>query len=426
MIDRKQVPGITDAVNFSLKLKPYEKYVLKNGIEVYAVNAGAQEVMQIEWVIYAGNNYDEYSGVAGATNYLLKNGTANKTAFEINEAFEFYGAFCQRGCFNETSTVVLSSLSKHVPALLPLIREMLTEASFPQAELDVFKQNTRQRLAVNLQKCEFVASQLIDSYLYGRNHPYGRYTTFEDIDALDREKIVNFYDQYYLQAKAVIFVSGNFPRDIFEKLDEQFGDLPWQKPEAAGTNHIINPADERKIRIENDVHAVQGAIRIASPFPNRHHPDFRKVSVLNTLFGGFFGSRLMKNIREEKGYTYGIYSYLQNHIQQSALMITTEAGKDVCEATIEEVYKEMKLLRETPVSDDELSLVRNFMMGSILGDLDGPFHIMARWKNIILNDLEEDYFDKSIEAIRTTGKEELQALAGKYLQPQSFYELVVY
>ena len=160
-------------------------------------------------------------------------------------------------------------------------------------------------------------------------------------------------------------------------------------------------------------------------FPNRHHPDFVKAQVLNNVFGGFFGSRLMSNIREEKGYTYGIYSYLENHIQESAWVISTEAGRDVCEATITEVYKEMEELRNELVDDEELLLVRNYMMGSILGDLDGPFQIINRWKTIILNDLPTDYFYKQIHTIKTVTAAELQELANKYLQPGNFYELVV-
>jgi zinc protease len=147
--------------------------------------------------------------------------------------------------------------------------------------------------------------------------------------------------------------------------------------------------------------------------------------VLNNIFGGFFGSRLMSNIREEKGYTYGIYSYLENHIQQSAWVISTEAGRDVCEAAIVEVYKEMEVLRKEEVDDEELLLVQNYMMGSILGDLDGPFHIINRWKNIILNDLPEDYFYQQIEAIKKVTPKELLQLANKYLLPENFYELVV-
>jgi predicted Zn-dependent peptidase len=147
--------------------------------------------------------------------------------------------------------------------------------------------------------------------------------------------------------------------------------------------------------------------------------------VLNSIFGGYFGSRLMANIREDKGYTYGIHSYLQNHIQYSAWLVGTEAGKDVCEATIEEVYKEMKRLQDEPVSEDEIQLVKNYMMGSILGDLDGPFQIIARWKNYILNNLDEKYFYNSIETIKTVTPADLQELAVKYLNPEEFYELVV-
>jgi len=143
------------------------------------------------------------------------------------------------------------------------------------------------------------------------------------------------------------------------------------------------------------------------------------------LFGGYFGSRLMSNIREDKGYTYGIHSYVQNHLQQTAWLISTEAGKDVCEATIGEIYKEMQLLRQDVVGEEELSLVRNYLMGTILGDLDGPFQIMGRWKNLILNNLDDKYFYDSIETIKHISAEELRELAKKYLVPEDFYELVV-
>jgi predicted Zn-dependent peptidase len=133
----------------------------------------------------------------------------------------------------------------------------------------------------------------------------------------------------------------------------------------------------------------------------------------------------MSNIREDKGYTYGIQSFIQNHIQQTAWMISTEAGRDVCEATIREVYHEMQKLRDELVDEDELLLVRNYMMGSILGDLDGPFHIIARWKNIILNGLDEKYFYDSVNTIKSVTAEELKQLAEKYFQPDEFYELVV-
>ncbi len=426
MLNRTIAPPIIDSTNFNLTLKPYDLFHLDNGIPVYAINAGAQDVLQIEMVFYAGNFFENKKGIAAATNFLLKNGTTTHTAFQLNEAFEYYGASMSRGCYNETAVLSLHTLSKHADKLLPVIKDMLTNAIFPQEELEIFVQNSKQRLTVNLQKCEFVAGRKIEQLLYGEEHPYAGFSNAPDLDALDIETIKSFYKQYYLQGECAIFIAGKLPSNIEQLLNENFGSLSITKPTFEVKKIISAPAIEKKYRIENDVNAVQGAIRMAQPFPNRHHEDFKKVIVLNTVYGGFFGSRLMSNIREEKGYTYGIYSYLQNHMQESAWMISTEAGKDVCEATIEEVYKEMKLLREELIDDEELSLVRNYMIGGILGDLDGPFHIMAKWKNIILNNLDEKYFYDSVDAIKHTGAEELKALANKYLQPDKFFELVVY
>lgn len=423
MINRTVAPEITDPVNFHLRLKPYKKFTLKNGIDVYTVDAGAEELMMVEWVFYAGNWFEDKNLVAASSNFLLKNGTATKNAFAINEHFEYYGSYLNRACYNETATITLHSLTKHIGELLPVVRELISESTMPEEELKIYKQNMKQRLTVNLKKSDFVAGREIDALLYGRQHPYGKYSSFEDFDALTREELLAFYKQYYQQGKLVLFAAGKLPSDFEQLLNKNFGDIP--------VNNIIvekkglQPAVEKHYRISNDPDGVQGSIRIARPFPNRHHPDFMKVAVLNTIFGGFFGSRLMTNIREDKGYTYGIHSYLQNNIQNSAWMVSTEAGRDVCEAAIKEVYKEMKDLREEIVDEEELHLVRNYMMGIILGDLDGPFQILSRWKNIILNNLDENYFYNSINTIKTISAEEIRELAKKYLNPEAFYELVV-
>jgi zinc protease len=425
-VDRKKAPPIIDAVNFHLELKPYEKFTLDNGVLVYAINAGAEEVMLVEMVFFAGNSFEEKNVVAAATNFLLKNGTSKKKAFQINEHFEYYGSFLNRACYNETSTLTLHCLNKHIGELLPVVEELITDSIFPEEELAIFKQNQKQRLSVSLKKSEFVAGRLIDSYLYGEKHPYGKYTTHAEYDALNQEEMISFYNKYYKHGNCVIFTAGKLPAGLFELLNKHFGKLPFgnnfQKP-----LHQISSTKKpgEKFRITNDENGVQGSIRIAREFPNRHHPDFLKVMVLNNIFGGYFGSRLMANIREDKGYTYGIHSFLQDHIQQSGWLVSTEAGKDVCEAAIAEIYKEMKRLQDEPVGEDEMQLVRNYMIGSILGDLDGPFHIIARWKNYVLNELDGNYFYNAINTIRSVSPEELQQLAKKYLNPEEFYELVV-
>ncbi len=301
---------------------------------------------------------------------------------------------------------------------------MITESIFPESELEIFQQNSIQRLSVNLLKCDFVANRLIDEYLYGPQHPYGKVSNKEDIEAIKREELVSFYTNYYLKSSCRIFSAGKLPADFEQLLETQFGDLALNESIITKT-HKRELSIQKKHFVNNDEKGVQGAIRIGRPFPNRKHPDFKKSIVLNTLFGGYFGSRLMGNIREEKGYTYGIHSYLENHIQESSWVISTEAGKEVCEATIEEVYKEMKLLRDEPVNDEELLLVKNYMMGLNLGHIDGPFEVISRWKSLILNDLDENYFYDSIRVIKEVTSEELQELSNKYLQPEDFYELLV-
>lgn len=425
VLDRTKAPVIQDAVDFEVKLKPYEGFQLDNGTPVYTINAGAEEVVMLELVFYAGNWYEDKNIVAASTNHLLKNGTKNKTAFEINEFFEFYGAFLSRSCFNETATITLHCLNKHLSVLLPVVTELIQDAVFPESELTIYKQNQKQRLAVNLKKCDFVANRLIDEYIYGFDHPYGKYTSANDFDQLEQADLIQFYNDYYTHGNCLIFVAGKLPADLSTLLNKELGKLPFNQTDKI-IKHIPQVrATQKKYRITNDIDSVQAAIRIGRPFPNRHHPDFPKVGVLNNIFGGFFGSRLMSNIREDKGYTYGIHSYIQNHIHDTALMVSTEAGRDVAEATITEVYKEMAELRDKIIDAEELELVRNYMIGSLLGDLDGPFQIMARWKNYILNNLDSQYFYHSLEIVRTITAEELQELARTYLQPSDFYELLV-
>ena len=424
MLNRTSPPLIKNAVDIDLKLKACEKIVLNSNAPLYALNAGVEEVMMLEFVFYAGNCYENKNLIASATNNLLKNGTSAKTAFQINEHFEYYGAYLNRTCFNETATLTLHCLSKHLEKLLPVVREILTDSIFPEQELEIYKQNSKQQLAVNLHKSDFVANRMIDKYLYGEEHPYGKFSTAAAYDAVQVEELRSFYNGHYRNGKYFMLAAGKLPGDFEKQLNSFFGDIKINEGIKVREN-IPSPEKQKKARINNDPNGVQGSVRIARPFPNRHHPDFKKVMILNTLFGGFFGSRLMDNIREEKGYTYGIHSYIQNHIQQTAWMISTEAGKDVCEATIEEVYKEMKLLREELVEEEELLLVKNYMMGINLGDLDGPFQIINRWKNLILNNLDENYFYDSMNTIKNITAKELRELAAKYLVPEEFFELVV-
>jgi len=425
MLDRKTAPHIKDAVEYAISLKKPEQFKLDNGVEVYSVQAGTEEVVQIEWVFKAGNWYEKQKNVSSATNFLIKNGTAQKSAYEINEFVDFYGAYLNRTCYNETAVVSLHCLTRQLEKILPIVQEIFLESVFPESELIIYKQNMKQRLAVNLQKCDFIAGRKIDELLFGIKHPYGVYSELTDYDVIEQEHVKQYYDQFYRNGHCTIFSAGILPSNYQALLNTFFGTLPLNQSVLEKQEHLVEPAVQKKWNVINDENGVQGAIRIARPFPTRHHPDFPKVQVLNALFGGFFGSRLMNNIREDKGYTYGIYSFLVNHVHAGAWMISTEAGRDVCEATITEVYHEMEQLRNGDIDQEELLLVKNYLIGTLLGDLDGPFQIIGRWKNLILNGLDDSFFYNSVNTIKNISSEELKELAKKYLNPEEFYELTV-
>ena len=251
MLNRRISPPIKDAIEFNIILKPYQHFFLTNGAPVYYINDGAEEVAMIELVFNAGNSFENKNTVAAAASNLIKNGTGKKTALEINEHFEYYGAYLSRSCQNETSTITLHCLSKHLEEILPVIREIITDSVFAEQELEIFKQNSIQRLAVNMQKCEFVANRLIDQYLYGAEHPYGRVRNVTDIQAITREDLVNFFKQFYVNAKCTIFAAGKLPADFENLLNTHFGDLRLNENLPA-IIHKAETASGKKARIIND------------------------------------------------------------------------------------------------------------------------------------------------------------------------------
>jgi predicted Zn-dependent peptidase len=424
-VDRKTPPPIHYAVEFDYRLPAINRQRLVNGVPFYWLSAGVQDVVEIDFVFPAGVWQEQKPAVAHATGGLLKNGTSKRTAHEVHEALEFYGANLRVSTGDDFSVVSLYALTKDLPQLLPIVHEILTDATFPEQEVAIHKQNAIQRLLVNLRQCEFVANQKIDALLWGEAHPYGRYSRVEKIEALSREDLLEFYRKAYAMGNAQIFMAGRVDDADVALVNRIFGATPATEMLKEEQTFSTAGPSHQKHREINDPAGVQSAIRIARLFPNRHHPDFPKMIVLNTLFGGYFGSRLMSNIREDKGYTYGIYSSLQPNIHGGSLTIHTEVGRDVAEAAIVEIYREMEILRQSPASGEELLLVKNYLLGGLLGDLDGPFQLLQRWRTLILNGLDEEHFNNNIKIYKNITATELQTLAQQYFSPEAFYEIAV-
>jgi Predicted Zn-dependent peptidases len=406
---------------------PLETHSLTNGISVYGVKDHIQPVLQIEWVFPAGLWYEHKTALAQMVCALLKSGTSEKSSYQINEWIEFHGASLQCVAGTERCSIILNCLSKHAAVLIPLIYELLTDCQFPLHEIEVVRQNSKQRLSMQLEKSDFVANRTIGELLFGKSHPYGRYVEIQDYDLITQTDLSHHLQTHFTSKGCKIFMAGAYDDTTISLFEKIFGQTAWNAQlESEQPSHSPQPATEKKHRIVHDEQSVQGAIRLASPFPNRFHPDFRPMVILNTVFGGYFGSRLMSNIREEKGYTYGIHSYAYPYQYEGGYLITTEAGKEVCEAVVEEIYKEMKLLRDELIPEDELLLVKNYILGNLLGDIDGSFKNIQRWKSLILSGYSEQDFYQHIQLYKTIDADSLRELANRYYQPERFYELIIW
>lgn len=423
-IDRSIAPAITDPVAFDYQLPPIHTSMLDNGVPLYWLRAGVQEVAELNWVFSAGIWQESKPAVAQAVAALLRNGTATRNARQLNEALEFYGANLKVQAGNDHATVILHCLSRHLPFLLPVIQDIICNAVFPDHELELYRQNTIQRLQVSLRECEFVANQKIDAVLFGSAHPYGRFSEKEAIEALQPEDLRAFHRTSFNLQTARIFMAGKIGEAEVDLVNRFFGKPGDTRP---GGQPLITAPDQPVLQehISNDPDGVQAAIRIGRRFIRRGHPDFPGMIVLNTILGGYFGSRLMSNIREDKGYTYGIYSSISPYQHDSSLIIHTEVGREVAEDAVKEIYAEMERLRREPIEGEELLLVKNYLLGNILGDLDGPFSILQRWRSLILNGFGQERFQENIQIYKTITAGTLQELADRYFKPEDFSRIVV-
>ena len=278
---------------------------------------------------------------------------------------------------------------------------------------------------VNLEKVEFLGQRLFTKALYGNNHPIGYTTSAEDFDSLSVGSLQQYYKGYYRSNDCKIIMAGKVEDKVLKQVEELFGGNDWKLPNKIRDNVQEAFPEEKTKLYEEKADAVQSAIRIGKRFVNKKHPDYNKLKVLNMVYGGYFGSRLMSNLREDKGYCYGIYSSIASFVEDSYLCISTEVGATVTNQAVSEIYAEMERLRTELIPEEELHTVKNYMMGTLLSDVDGAFNVSEVLRGLVVYDLGEDFFYRSVEEIQNATPDELRELAHKYYDPDTLVEAVV-
>ncbi len=421
MPDRTRPPQIHPINQLTLPLP--QRYRLDNGVPVYCVNLGTQDILKLEIVFFAGRCYEKQAIAGRATVNQLKEGAGNFHSADIAEYLDFYGANLRLPANLDTAQVTLFCLRKHIEQLLPMLSVLVSRPTFPKEELESFIHRNQQRLRVDLTKTDVVAYRIITELIFGADHPYGYNSSPATYGALHREPLVEHFNRCYNDHNCLIVLSGKVPPELVEQLNRYLGHS-LRPGTAAQADLSRNERSPESFRVDMPG-TVQTAIRIGRRLFNRHHPDFPGMYVLNTILGGYFGSRLMTNIREDKGYTYNIYSLLDIMRHDGCFYISTEVGNNFLADTLEQIYAEMERLQCEPVEKEELDMVRNYLLGALLTSLDGPFNVAELIKTIVTEDLPFDSFTALVRTIQTIQPGELQALAQKYLRREDMWEVIV-
>jgi len=421
-LDRKIEPlfKVIDKIDFVKT----DKQLLGNGIPVYAINEGEHELVKIDIIFEAGEWVQKIPMLSYTVVSMLCEGSTFHTAEEIAEIFDFLGSYIYYNTQKHSATITIYSLHKHLEETLQLIEEIIKYPLFPEKEFETFNNKRKQQYVIDSQKVELMAQKYFCRAIFGNAHPYGMYPELKDFDKINTNNIRAFHSQYFIAENCKIIIAGKIDDSHLLLLDRYLGDIDWQKlvvPTPA--NHVIIPSDDKQLTIEKK-DAVQSAIRIGKQTINRYDPDFPKFQIVNTILGGYFGSRLMSNIREEKGYTYGIGSGLVSYKNAGYFVITSEVGKNVTQEAIKEVYFEIERLKTELVSDNELEVVRNYMMGNLLRNFDGPFALSDTLKTILEYDFGYDYFETYIKTLKSITPKQIKSIAVNHLEKSSLYEII--
>ena len=402
-----------------------ESQRLKNGIPLHVIRAGMEDVVRFDLLIGAGQWHQTQALQAMFTNRMLREGTSSLTSQQIAEKLDYYGAMMELSSSVYCGFITLYSLNKYFPQTIELVADMLMNPTFPAKEMEVVVEVNKQRFLINSTRVEMMGRKRLNRALFGEAHPLGRYAEVEDYDRLSPEVLKSIYHQHYHSGNCSIYLSGKITPEIIQSVERALGDAPWGEVSQASSFQPITPQPEvgKRFFVEKE-DALQSSIKLGGFVMDRLHPDFLKARVMVTLLGGYFGSRLMSNIREDKGYTYGIGAGIVTYPGVSVLAISTEAANEYAEAVITEVYKEMDRLCNEHVPQTELDMVKNYMLGDWCRSYEGPFSLSDAWIYVESGGLDKEFFVRSIDAIQSITCEEVQALAQKYLCKENLIEVI--
>jgi zinc protease len=401
---------------------PVRALTLGNGAAVFMIEAGTEEIMRIEFVFKAGMIREDLPLLATSVNMMLTEGSQSYSAEELNNILDYYGIFLNMNAEKDNAGLTVYFLNNHFEKVLELLVEILFRPMFPAKELGILMNKRLNWFRINREKVQNIAGDRFFESVFGSHHPYGRQVKEADFGVMIPSLLKDFHSKCYRPEKMTMIVSGKIPASAADSFEKYFGGLRSMEVYTEDSKARIIEGPGKKVHIEKKG-AIQTAIRIGSAAITKRHPDYPRLKFLNVLLGGYFGSRLMKNIREEKGFTYGIHSSVSSYELSGYFLVSTEVGKENAARAVDEIYRELQLLRSVPPGIAELEIVRNYMAGEMVRMFDGPFAIAESYKSVWEFGLDFNYFTGMMKTIRTITPDEVMELALKYCNSEDFYQI---
>lgn len=391
---------------------------MNGGANLYMMQGGEQEVVKIDFIFRAGSWYSESKLESFMAANMIQEGTSRYTASEIANTFDFYGAQFSSQSHYDSNYVSLLSLKKHLGNLLPMVYEIISDSAFPEKEFEIVRQKRKNRAQIDAEKVGIISQRSFLRIMFSDEHPYAPVPSPDYYDLVSLSKARDHYKKYYSSDRTTIIASGHIDKDVENMISSIFG-KSWGTPVPEKSLSFTNTKSQgERIFIEKEG-ANQNAITIGKNFPVKSHPDFPSLQLLCTILGGYFGSRLMSNLREDKGYTYSIHSSPVSFVHEGVLLVFSEVKADKSEEAVKEIFHEMSRLCEELIPEKELKTVQNYMLGRILEDFDGPFSRAQNFASLHEFNLSYEYFDRLIRTVKTSTPNDIRNLAQKYITPES-------
>lgn len=411
-IDRNTPPPITDFQEIRLEVP--HPITLSNGVPVWVIGNGEDEINKLTIYMTGGTFQESRPMQATACSMSVFNGNKNMTYAQIAEAIDYYGAWRSLQTYDNCTAFALSSLNDNFEKTLPIFIDSMRFPTFPDNEFDLIKRQLTVNCATARERVMYIANKEIMRQYYGASHPLATDPTPDDINSLSQSDIKHFFQENYKAQNCNIVLAGKITDRELKIVDDVMGQ--WD-PSGLPTPILEPPAQptDNMLKIVHKDGAVQAAIIMMLKAIPRRHPDYFKLRVLITVLGGYFGSRLMSNIREDKGYTYGIQSSLSGRAFDGYIGISTECDTQHTWEVIEETKKEMQRLCGELIPQQELDIVKRHMLSDLVKTLDTPFNIASYIGNMFCYGVYPDYFNEQVREIINVTNEDLLDIARRYL-----------